>query len=152
MLSRNDAEETTNEHQWARIRSGGNEVCRENFCPLFGERRLGRLERVKLLFLFVWIRVHSWLNCLSSAKEITPWQSLDSPGNLFAQKRRKRHLCVNSVDQFLPMKSFVIFVFVIAASGWLVRWMFYRLAKACAEDYTEAPGDRYSKVAKRDLN
>ena len=54
-LIRNDVEETTNEHQWTRIRCSGSEVSQEDFCSLFGERFRRRSEAVKYLSLFVWI-------------------------------------------------------------------------------------------------
>ena len=60
---------TTNEHQWTRISWSGSEVGQEDFCSLFGERCRCRREAVKRLSLFVWIRVHSWLNCMDSVKE-----------------------------------------------------------------------------------
>ena len=67
-INRNDAEETTNEHQWTRIRCSGSKVGREVLCSLFGERCRCRRETVKRLSLFVWIHVHSWLNCMDSDK------------------------------------------------------------------------------------
>ena len=66
ILNRNDAEETTNEHQWTRIRCSGSGVGREALISLFGEHCRGRPKAGKRRSLFVWIRVHSWLNCMNS--------------------------------------------------------------------------------------
>ena len=50
-LIRNDGEETTNEHQWTRIRCSGSEASQEDFCSLIGERFRRRSEAVKHLSL-----------------------------------------------------------------------------------------------------
>ncbi len=44
------------------------------------------------------------------------------------------------------MPQFFAIVLIIVAGLWLARWCFYRLAKACAEDFLHDPagelGDR----------